>query len=139
MDSIQLFGRLGLALAIGLLIGVERGWREREAKPGSRAAGIRTFALVGLLGGVWAALADFAGPIVLGFAAVAFAAGFILFEWNEARASNTSSATGMVAGLLTFALGALAVFGAMAQAAAAAVATALLLAARSSLHAFVER
>jgi uncharacterized membrane protein (DUF4010 family) len=139
MDSIQLFERLGLALAIGLLIGVERGWREREAKPGSRAAGIRTFALVGLLGGVWAALAGFAGPIVLGFAALAFAGGFILFEWKEARASDTSSATGMVAGLLTFALGALAVFGAMAQAAAAAVATALLLAERSSLHGFVER
>jgi len=139
MHDLQSFARLGLALAIGLLIGIERGWRERDAKPGSRAAGIRTYTLIGLLGGVWAALAGFAGPLVLGFAAAAFAAGFALFEWSEAQASNSSSATGMVAGLLTFALGALAGFGATAEAAACAVATALFLAERTALHAFVER
>lgn len=31
--------RLGLALAVGLLIGVERGWRERGMKEGERTAG----------------------------------------------------------------------------------------------------
>ncbi len=139
MTSIALFERLGLALAIGLLIGIERGWHERDAKAGSRAAGIRTFALVGLLGGIWAALANFVGAIVLGFAAAAFACCFALFEWSEARSSNTNSATGMVAGLITFALGALAVFGATGAAAACAVATALLLAERTALHQFVER
>jgi uncharacterized membrane protein YhiD involved in acid resistance len=35
---------LGLALALGLLVGVERGWQEREAAEGSRLAGIRTSA-----------------------------------------------------------------------------------------------
>ena len=44
---------LGLALALGLLVGVERGWQEREAAERSRLAGIRTFGLIGLLGGVW--------------------------------------------------------------------------------------
>jgi uncharacterized membrane protein YhiD involved in acid resistance len=34
--------KLGLGLAIGLLVGVERGWRERDAPPGSRTAGFRT-------------------------------------------------------------------------------------------------
>jgi uncharacterized membrane protein (DUF4010 family) len=139
MTSLELFERLGLALAIGLLIGIERGWRERDAKPGSRAAGIRTFALIGLLGGVSAALAQFGPSLFLGLSILAFAAAFALFEWNEAKASNTSSATGMVAGLVTFALAALAVYGATAQAAAGAVAAALLLAERSALHTFVER
>jgi len=45
MDLQELISRLALALGIGLLIGLERGWRRRGATPGSRAAGIRTFAL----------------------------------------------------------------------------------------------
>jgi hypothetical protein len=57
MDLDELISRLGVALGIGLLIGLERGWRRRGATAGSRAAGIRTFALSGLLGGVIAALA----------------------------------------------------------------------------------
>lgn len=46
------FWRLGLALAIGFLIGMERGWRARDVAEGGRAAGLRTYALSGLLGGV---------------------------------------------------------------------------------------
>ena len=38
--------RLFLALAIGLLVGLERGWKERETPDGTRAAGIRTFTLI---------------------------------------------------------------------------------------------
>ncbi|HEY7690040.1 MAG TPA: MgtC/SapB family protein, partial [Dongiaceae bacterium] len=57
MSEMELFQRLGLALAIGLLIGLERGWRERDAAEGSRVAGIRTFALVGFGGGLAALLA----------------------------------------------------------------------------------
>src|SRR5438552_8381487 len=57
MDLQELISRLALALGVGLLIGLERGWRRRGATAGSRAAGIRTFALSGLLGGVIAALA----------------------------------------------------------------------------------
>ena len=52
----QLMTWFALALGIGLLIGLERGWRMREEAPGSRAAGIRTFAISGLLGGVAASL-----------------------------------------------------------------------------------
>ena len=57
MDLEQLLSRLAVALGIGLLIGLERGWKTREATPGSRVAGIRTFALSGLLGGIAGALA----------------------------------------------------------------------------------
>lgn len=40
------------ALVIGLLIGIERGWTAREGHEGERIAGIRTFSLIGLTGGV---------------------------------------------------------------------------------------
>src|SRR4029434_7682466 len=63
---------LGLALALGLLVGVERGWQERAAAEGSRIAGIRTFGLIGLLGGLWELLGRGSGEIVLGIAFLAF-------------------------------------------------------------------
>ena len=43
MDEIDLLSRAGLATAIGLMIGIERGWQVRDAQDGSRVAGIRTF------------------------------------------------------------------------------------------------
>lgn len=51
MDSDAL-SRLTVSLAIGLLVGLERGWQIRDAEENRRAAGFRTFALSGLLGGV---------------------------------------------------------------------------------------
>lgn len=47
---------LAASLAVGLLIGVERGWRDRALADGERVAGLRTFSLVGLLGGALAVL-----------------------------------------------------------------------------------
>src|SRR3546814_3953576 len=52
MDDLTPFRGLALALGVGLLIGVERGWRMRGEAAGHRVAGIRTFAILGLLGGV---------------------------------------------------------------------------------------
>ena len=43
---------VGIALAAGLLIGLERGWHQRDIPDGHRVAGLRTFALIGLLGGL---------------------------------------------------------------------------------------
>ena len=40
------------AFACGVLIGIERGWTQRHELPGTRVAGIRTFSLLGLAGGV---------------------------------------------------------------------------------------
>ena len=46
----DLYTRLGVALAIGLGVGIERGFRQRSEKSGERVAGLRTFALLALLG-----------------------------------------------------------------------------------------
>ncbi len=119
---------MAVALGIGLLIGLERGWRTREEAPGSRTAGIRTFAISGLLGGVIGALGaaaggDVGGGLVLGLGFVAFAAVMAVFCRDENRADKSFSATTLVAGMLTFALGAYAVIGDMRAAAALAVAS----------------
>lgn len=138
MDTEQLFERLGLALAIGLLIGAERGWREREARDGARAAGIRTHILIALFGAIWGLLA-ISSETMLGLGFLAFAPTFAFFEWQQAKSTGSVSATGLVAGLLTFALGAYAVHGNMAAAASAGVVTTVVLAERQALHRFLQR
>lgn len=139
MDTGELFERLSLALAIGLFVGVERGWRERDGLPGSRTAGIRTYALIGLFGGVMGALVPTAGPWPLAAGAVGFAAAFAAFQWRESVARQDFSITGVIAGLLVFGLGAYAVIGNMAAAGAAGVATTVLLASRQYLHGMLRR
>ena len=131
--------RLAIALAIGLLIGLERGWSSREEKEGGRAAGIRTHALSGLLGGVSGQLSSLTDPSVLGLAFLAFALVTSLFHWAEMRVERSVSATGAVAGLLAFALGAYAVLGDPTIAAAAAVASVILLALKQPLHGWLKR
>ena len=130
--------RLGLSLAIGLLVGIERGWRQRETPDGRRAAGVRTFALAGLLGGVAGLLAvQFGGWAFLGLA-LPFAAAFILFKLREQAEDGDFSATAVVAGLLVFALGSYAIVGDWRVAVAAAVAATGLLALKPVLHAWLK-
>ncbi len=121
---------LGLALAIGLLIGLERGWSQRDAASGSRVAGIRTFGILGLLGGV-------TGQMPLAPAAIGLAGGALalLVGWiRQRQLSRNVSATNMLAGLLTMLLGYMATTGHRIEALAAAVATMLLLSMRQQIH-----
>ena len=137
MDAVDLFQRLGVALAIGLLVGIERGWQLRAEAEGERTAGLRTFALSGLLGGIAAALTLVTAPVTLGLIALAYTAAFTAFHLLEASRDNNFSVTGVVAGILTFALGAYAVLGDLTEAVAGAVAMTALLALKQPLHRFV--
>ena len=143
MGTEELIHRLAAALAIGLLVGAERHWRERQEAAGRRTAGVRTFALTGLFGGVMAGLASSlgqnGGALLLGFGLAALLAAQLPFALREADAENKVSATSLVAALATFSLGALAVLGDMAVAGAAAVAMTAILAARESLHGLMTR
>jgi uncharacterized membrane protein (DUF4010 family) len=139
MDQNELFLRLALALAIGFLIGLERGWKERDEKEGHRAAGLRTFALIGLLGGIF-------GVLSLGGDRILLAAGFIVtglaigvFMWREGERDKNLSATSLVAALLTFVLGALSVMGETRIAAGAGVSAVILLAHKDFLHEWLTR
>lgn len=133
MDQLPAVG-LAASLALGLLIGLERGWRERELSDGGRVAGLRTFALTGLLGGLLATLFDDFGPWPLlgGLIGVS-----LLLAVSYRAASKTSgnlSITSAVAMLLTLVLGAIAAHGAIALALAAAVVVAVLLDLKPTLH-----
>jgi uncharacterized membrane protein (DUF4010 family) len=138
--------RMALACGMGLLIGLERGWRTRDASPGSRTAGVRTFAIAGLVGGVVGALArgangelTVAAALLVGVAFAAFAAVFTLFTRDENRAANKFSATTAIAGLLTFMLGVYALLGDVRVAAATAVAATGVLIVREDLHEWVKK
>ncbi|MGL4396868.1 MAG: MgtC/SapB family protein [Hyphomicrobium sp.] len=142
MDTITLFQRLSVALAVGLLIGLERGWQARGDADGERAAGLRTHALAGLLGGVWGAIAEGAGDaglVALAFAFAAFTGVITLFRYREAVRDHTMGATTVLAAMLAFALGAFAVLGDMQAAAAGGVAVTILLTLKSQLHGWLQR
>jgi uncharacterized membrane protein (DUF4010 family) len=139
MPQEELFQRLAVALGIGLIIGLERGWKMREAVEGQRVAGIRTFALIGLLGGVWGALGQALGDLILGFAFLALAALLIMARGARLRIEEDYGITTDIAALLTFTLGAFAVRGDMMLAAAAGVVAVALLEVKERLHRFVTR
>ncbi|QOF71332.1 MgtC/SapB family protein [Aminobacter sp. SR38] len=132
--------RLGLALAIGLLVGLERGWQERNEPDRSRTAGIRTFGISGLLGGVIAALSQAVqAPAVLVAGFLGFAAVLSWYKAREAAHDEDFSVTGVVAGLGVFSLGALAVVGDYRAAAAGGGVLAATLASREVLHGLLRR
>lgn len=137
MDQEELFRRLAVALAIGLLIGLERGWQTREESDHQRTAGLRTFALTGLLGGISGLISIVSSPIVMAAALLAFTGAIVTFSYLEASTEKNFSATGVVAGILTFMLGGYAILGNEIVAVAAGVAMAVLLALRDPLHSWV--
>ena len=137
MNEVDLYGRVALALGIGLMFGVERGWRQRERPAGSRAAGVRTFALIGLLGGISGALGQGLGDAIVVAIFVALAAAVIAAHVTAVDDTKDRSITSVVAALLTFALGVLAVRGDQVLAAAVAVIAVALLDLREAMHGWI--
>jgi len=131
--------RLAIALAIGLLIGLERGWSARDEQEGERAAGLRTHAISGLLGGITALVGQLTTPFLIGLVFIGFAGVTAVFHWMESKDEHNFSATGAVAGMMAFLLGAYAVIGDPEIATAAATATVVLLALKSTLHGWLKR
>lgn len=139
----ELLGLL-IALAVGLIIGFERGWRsqnheDRRADQGDHqtVTGIRTFALLGLGGGVVALLGMLTSSSVFAAGLLGVAALLIVGYIHTSRATGDLGATTEVAALLTFLLGALAMHGLHLEAAVAAVITAVLLGAKEHIHALL--
>jgi uncharacterized membrane protein (DUF4010 family) len=136
MDS-EALSRLTVSLAIGLLVGLERGWQTRDAENNQRAAGFRTFALSGLLGGVTGFIAQQTSASVIGWVFLGYMGAFTAFHWLEARSEGGASVTSVVAGMLTFLLGTMAVVGDLQLAIACAVGMTVLLALREPLHRWI--
>src|SRR6478672_7640559 len=105
MELQELATRLGLALALGFVIGLERGWKERDEAEGQRAAGIRTFSLIGLLGGMFGLLSLDGDRILLSAGLLAVSVVMAAFIWRENARDGVYGATTMVAVPVTYALG----------------------------------
>ena len=106
-DTVHLPGYL-IALAIGLLVGLER-----ERKPSAKA-GLRTCALVSLTGAVAAALAQtFSAPSILavGLGAIAFMIVAAYYHHHEAFHDVDSGTTTIAAVIACYLLGALVMTG----------------------------
>ncbi len=139
MSEYDLFFRIAVAVAAGLLIGMERGWQDRMAESGRRVAGIRTFALIALLGSGWGLLLDQSRLLLLGFAFFGFAVVIAAAQVTKAIRLGDYGITTTVAALLTFVLGAAAAQGHVAFVAAVAVIATILLGVKPILHEWVRK
>jgi uncharacterized membrane protein (DUF4010 family) len=128
---------VGTALACGVLIGIERGWKLKEQAPGSRVAGVRTFSMLGLGSGIAGFIAMLGQPIVAAAIVVGAVAIMVIAYSPELR--NQQDSTSAVAALVTIAIGFLAGSGNAGLAIASAAIAVALLALRTELHGLVER
>src|SRR5690606_6676920 len=110
LDPLDQLGRLAVALGIGLMIGLERGWTQRGEEPGSRIAGFRTLTLIGLYGGLAGLLALSIGLWLVAAALLPLGAFLLLAQQDELREPDEDrSITTLVAALIAYALGVMAV------------------------------
>ena len=129
-----LFQQLGIALGLGLLVGLQR---ESAA---SQLAGVRTFPLVTLLGTISALLAQSLGGWVVAAGLLALAALIVIGKQAEVEAGKPDAGlTTEVAMLLMFGVGAYLVTGQRAVAIAIGGGTAVLLHFKGELHDAVAR
>ncbi|MCB1503438.1 MAG: DUF4010 domain-containing protein [Hyphomicrobiaceae bacterium] len=141
METTELFQRFSVALAVGLLIGLERGWQEREDNKGV-SAGLRTHALSAMLGATWGAIAlgtGTTGPIALGLAFLVFSLIIAFYRFREISHEGQFGTTTVVAAMMAFALGAYAIVGNYQVAAATGVAATALLSLKRALQEWVRK
>ncbi len=134
----DLFYRFAVALGIGLVIGFER---ERHRRAGVEMfAGVRTFAVLALLGATAALLAQHsASPWPLSATLLGVSAMLVAAYVRHMQHEDTAGLTTEVAALLTLLIGALCAWAEVALAAAVGVATLILLSMKPQLHTIAER
>lgn len=137
MPTTDLLLQIGSALAVGLLVGVERGWKLRGAQEGMRVAGVRTFSLLGLVAGLAGLLAAFGYGLIAGIIVVGTIAVTGLGYWQTMKADGLVDATSPVAAIVTLALGFLGGSGEPALAVAGGAVVTLILALRAELHGLI--
>ena len=128
--------RVGSGLAIGALVGLERGFKLRTQKEGRRVAGVRTFSLLGLASGI-AGLISATQPITAAIIVLAQLAYLAIAYAPRLKAKG--DATSPVAAAATVATAFLAGTGAVGLGIAAGAVIVLILALRSELHQFIDR
>lgn len=133
-SSLEHLESFGIALGLGLLVGLQREWVQK------RIAGIRTFALVSLFGALSGLLCLSHGSWVLGAAFLALGALVVVAHMTESRSSEPDSGlTTEVAMFVMFAAGALTVLDHRLEAVVTAGSVMVLLQSKKTLHAMVHR
>lgn len=127
------------SVAAGLLIGIERGWRLRESRDASRAAGLRTFILLGTAGGLIALIVRAMGPLVGALPLAGIVMVIVVGYARSVGEGDQSDATTPVAAIIALSLGVLAGSGQAGLAIAGAALTTLVLAVREQSHRFLNR
>src|SRR5690606_40692996 len=132
------FGRFGAALAVGLLVGLQREYAKQD-EPDDLFAGVRTFALIGLAGALAAyAEAVLDAPLVFA-AALALLGAFVVTAYLVVARNGDIGLTTEMAAVIVFLAGALCAWGELALGAAVGVATTALLALKPFAQHLIER
>lgn len=137
MPPLDLALRLAIAALGGAVVGLEREWSGHAAGPTARFAGIRTFTLLGLTGGLAGLLHALDAPIA-GSVLLAGAAALVVAAYVAASLYDVDGTT-EVAAVVVLAAGAMAGLGQLAVASGLSALTGLLLVEKSGLHALVAR
>ena len=137
MDAAQ---HLAVAALAGLAVGTEREWSGHASGPDARFAGVRTFLLLGLLGGIagWWALE---GMQILSVALLLAGGALTVVAYSIAarRTPHSIDGTTEVAALLVLAIGATAGLGYMAMASGVAAVIVLALAEKTRIHSLLAK
>lgn len=128
---------LATALACGLLIGIERGWKLKDQKPGTRVAGVRTFSMLGLGSGIAGLIGVRGSPFAAGAIVVGIVALMVTAYARQLKEHH--DATSAVAALVTIGIAFLAGNGEPALGIASAAIAVAFLALRAELHGFVDK
>lgn len=134
METLDVFKAIGMSLGLGLLVGLQREHVE------SQVAGIRTFALVSLLGTLMALLSVPYGGWLVAVGALCVAA--LLFVANFAKMQRGVSGPGLtteIAAMLMYGVGAYLVLGDTEVAVLVGGIVAVLLQFKQPMHSFVSR
>lgn len=137
-DNVTIIYQLALALALGLVIGIEREWRDEDGHAGKRPAGIRSFGLIGLSGGLAALISEQSAAMLPVGLAVTFAVLTLAF-WKQAKSNRFKGVTTIFTGSVAYSCGAMSVLGFEVPAISAAVVVAMILSAKERLHGFVHQ
>ena len=141
MEQHSLFFRFGVALFIGLLVGLQREYSYDVDREGDKKsfAGVRTFALFGLLGCTAAYLAELFSDSWVFSTIILISGGLIAVSYFVSASAGQRGMTTEVAAVVTVLSGALCYWDQLALAVAIAVVMAALLSFKFELHGFAER
>jgi uncharacterized membrane protein (DUF4010 family) len=139
-DGLEAATRLGIAGLLGLAVGIERQWSGHASGPAARFAGLRTFLILGIGGGLAGILSAVDRPVestVLlgGCVALVIAAFVVTMRRPEAEVDGTTEA----AALVVLGLALVAGMGQLALASGAVAVVVLALGEKQRLHGLVAK